>query len=158
MIQVKCRFVAAQSFEAEGLYLLRKKDQNLFSGTTRTKPRRSKKDKRRNNMASRAVTLSAQTLTQFSALQIKPPANVSEVAEAILQVNSKKVGSKPVAQLPKCLKIELSDIDVVFLCAGVLHCTAAVESSSGRQEQCWHSFRHGEHSKHTGSADWCLWR
>ena len=57
-------------------------------------------------MASRAVTLSAQTLTQFSTLQIKPPANISEVAEAILQVNSKKVGSKPVAQLPKCLKIE----------------------------------------------------
>ena len=90
-----CLCLAAQSFEAEGLFLLRKKDENLFSGTSRAKPRRSKKDKRRNNMASRALTLSAQTLTQFSALQIKPPAIVSEVQEAINQVNSKKVRQVP---------------------------------------------------------------
>ncbi|KAI0215701.1 hypothetical protein LSAT2_032243 [Lamellibrachia satsuma] len=79
----------AKDLQAAGLYLLKKKDEDLFTGVTRSKNnKRSKRDKRKQN-ANKLIVHSPEIFAQFSSLGMKAPSTLTEVASIVDMLEAK---------------------------------------------------------------------
>ncbi|KAK2192529.1 hypothetical protein NP493_28g04018 [Ridgeia piscesae] len=77
-----------KDLEADGLYVLKKKDEDLFTGITRSKTKRSKRDKRKQSPNKPIVHL-PEIFTQFASLGLTPPSTLTEVASAVNMLDTK---------------------------------------------------------------------